>query len=200
MKPAEKDMDFAALLLLGANLPYGKAAPSKTLSMVLPRLSALGANLTACSRLYQTPCFPAGAGPDFVNAAVAVDWQGTPQELLQVLHQIETEFGRERNARWSARTLDLDLAAFGGLVLPDIDGWRRWAELDLDAQQAAAPDRLILPHPRLAERAFVLRPLADIAPDWVHPILGESVETLLGRLDPAEIAAIQPISDPDWPN
>lgn len=143
------------------------------------------------SRFYATPCFPAGAGPDYVNAAVAVQTTLTAPEVLAVLHGIEARFGRTRDRRWGGRTLDLDLIAMGDKVLPDLETWSHWYNLDANLQTTATPPTLILPHPRLQDRAFVLVPLMDVAPDWRHPVLGKTVADLTAALPAAAIAEVQ---------
>ncbi len=148
------------------------------------------------SRLYRTPAFPAGSGPDFINAAVAVNWSGTAQELLAELHRIERSFGRTRRTRWEARVLDLDLIAFGDQVRPDPETQAKWRDLDAGEAAKAAPEELILPHPRLAERSFVLLPFADIAPDWVHPLTGLSVAQMLAALPDGDFDGIDTVDPP----
>jgi 2-amino-4-hydroxy-6-hydroxymethyldihydropteridine diphosphokinase len=81
----------------------------------------------------------------------------------------------------------------GDLVLPDAATQARWRGLDAAAQRSLAPDRLILPHPRMQERAFVLVPLADVAPGWRHPVLGYSVEEMLGALPEAARTEVVPL-------
>ncbi len=147
-----------------------------------------GLQVSAVSRFYATPCFPAGAGPDYVNAAVAVHSPAAPDEILSRLHKIETAFGRSRDTRWGQRTLDLDLIAYDDLVRPDREGFDAWLALSPDEQKLAAPDRLVLPHPRIQDRAFVLVPICDIVPDWRHPVLGQSVRQMTSDL-PAETRA-----------
>lgn len=179
-----------ALIALGGNLPSVAGDPEATLRAALARLEQAGAHLEAVSQLYRTPCFPAGAGPDYVNAAARLRHDGKPMELLELLHQIEAEFGRERAARWGGRTLDLDLIAVGDQVLPDAATQARWQRLPLADQMRQAPDRLILPHPRMQDRAFVLVPLCDVASQWRHPVLGRSVAELTAALPPAERKAV----------
>ena len=99
--------------------------------------------------------------------------------------------GREREQRWGQRTLDLDLIAFDDLVLPDPQTHQRWRGLSLEQQIGTTPDTLVVPHPRVQDRAFVLVPLADIASDWVHPILGKTVKHLLEALPEADKTAVK---------
>ncbi len=112
------------------------------------------------------------------------------ETILAALHRIEARFGRARSERWGMRTLDLDLLAMGALVLPDAATAAHWRDLAPMDQIAATPDRLILPHPRIQDRAFVLVPLADVAPRWRHPSLGLTVAQMLRRLPPADRRAV----------
>ena len=181
------------LVALGANLSSCGCSLEQTLADAVLALANKGLLIRAVSRFFQTPCFPVGAGPDYVNAAVALQSTLSAGEILPILHAIEADFGRERVQRWGQRTLDLDLVASGDAVLPDRAGFDHWLLLDPALQAKAAPDRLVLPHPRVQDRAFVLVPLADIAPDWVHPVLGKSVARMLADLPHSELASVTPI-------
>ncbi|MEL7257228.1 MAG: 2-amino-4-hydroxy-6-hydroxymethyldihydropteridine diphosphokinase [Pseudomonadota bacterium] len=181
------------LIALGGNIPTFEGGPDHTLKQGLTSLARREVEVEDVSRFYATPCFPKGAGPDYVNAAAVLMSDHTPEMLMQVLHEVEAEFGRAREQRWGQRTLDLDLLAVGDQVLPNLKTHEIWRGLSLEDQMQMAPDRLVVPHPRLHERAFVLVPLADIAPDWHHPILGLSVHEMLAELPPDDVAEVVPL-------
>ncbi|MEH7827341.1 2-amino-4-hydroxy-6-hydroxymethyldihydropteridine diphosphokinase [Gemmobacter denitrificans] len=180
-----------ALVAIGGNLPFDDRPPVETLRSALAELDRAGLTPIRISSIYATPCFPAGAGPDYVNAAAEiVTGDRSPEQVLAELHRVEALFGRHRSSRWAGRTLDLDLIAFGEQILPDANELRRWIDLPSAEQAQRAPDRLILPHPRMQDRAFVLVPLADVVPDWRHPLTGLTVAAMLTALPELDRAAI----------
>jgi 2-amino-4-hydroxy-6-hydroxymethyldihydropteridine diphosphokinase len=158
------------LVGIGGNLASAEfGAPRETLSAALIALEAEGIQVTARSAWYRTEPVPRSDQPWFVNAVVSLRTQLEASELHAMLQMLETRFGRIRGEPNAARTLDLDLLDYRGRV-----------------SETAS---LVLPHPRLHQRAFVLVPLAEIAPYWHHPILGLTAEQLL-----AELAEKQPIA------
>ncbi len=188
MRLTEKQL----LVAFGTNQGFGDISPDALIAAALREIAAILDADIRPSGLFRTPCFPVGAGPDYVNAAALVTLQQarTPDQVLADLHAVEARFGRVRQTRWGARTLDIDLLAMGDVVLPDRQTHQHWRDLPADAQQRETPDRLILPHPRLQDRAFVLIPLADVAAGWRHPILGRSVEEMLDALPMADRAEV----------
>ncbi len=174
------------IVALGGNLPLDGRSPAETLRAAVATLSDRGVEVTARSYLYRTPAFPPGSGPDFANAVVQVRTALAPETVLTLLHEIEAAFGRVRDQRWGPRSLDLDLIALGDVILPDADTHAEWRALPPDAQGSRVPDRLILPHPRVQDRAFVLIPLAEAVPDWHHPVTGQSVAEMVAALPEAD--------------
>lgn len=182
-----------ALVALGSNQAADWGDPASCLTEAIARISPLAAGNLRISPFYRTPAFPAGAGPDFVNAAIAFSCTRPAEDLLAALHQIEAAAGRLRTIRWGQRVLDLDLIALGAQVCPDAQGQAHWRNLAPEAQQISAPPSLILPHPRMQDRGFVLIPLADIAPDWRHPLLNTTVAQMAAALPDSDRANIVPI-------
>lgn len=183
------------IIALGANEPGVDRTLKMTLGQAIQFIGEKGAVIRSASRFFQTPCFPVGAGPDYLNAVILISADWSAAQALAVLHDIEKDFGRERVQRWGQRTLDLDLLAYEDLVAPDLETYQQWRDLRVETQKLRAPDQLILPHPRLQDRAFVLVPMADVAPDWVHPVSGQSVSQMLAGLDRADIDQVVPLEN-----
>ena len=170
------------LIALGSNISLGKTLPLEIIERAIVELVKSDINLMSLSRFYETPAYPEGSGPNFINSAVKAEANYSSQEMLRKLHEIEEKFERQRNYRWAARTLDLDLIAMKGQVLPSNEVFQYWFDLSLSEQKAKIPSELILPHPRIQDRAFVLSPLLDIEPNWTHPILNKTVAQLYEEL------------------
>ena len=182
-----------ALIAVGSNQSLTQGQPAEVVRSALSCAAENGCVIRKTSRIFSTPSFPPGSGPDFANAVFSVDWDGSAPDLLAFLHGIEREFGRVRQERWAPRTLDLDIIGWGQNILPDRQTVEKWMGLGLEQQMARAPDTLILPHPRLQDRAFVLVPLMDVAPDWQHPLTGKTVREMVDALPKQDIEAIKPL-------
>lgn len=187
----------SCVIALGSNDNSVFGDARETVVTAARDVAAISRAPASCSQLYATPAFPAGTGPDYVNAAIAITSETPAAELLAALHRIEAAAGRVRATRWGQRTLDIDLIAYGAAIAPDIATYNHWRNLTLAEQTRSAPQELILPHPRLQDRAFVLVPLCDIAPDWVHPVLGKTARNLCADLPAADRAAVVPIGPLD---
>jgi len=169
MKNIEKNSEPGRIFLgIGANLtPDGFSGPREGCLAAIESLAEDGITVVAISPWYKTAPVPVSSQPWFQNAVVEIETDMAPEALLAVLHDRESRFGRIRMARNEARVLDIDILDFRGEVR---DG------------------NLVLPHPRLHERAFVLYPLADLAPEWHHPVTGTAIARLMAALDPGQVA------------
>jgi 2-amino-4-hydroxy-6-hydroxymethyldihydropteridine diphosphokinase len=164
------------LIALGSNLPGRSGAPMQNCLAALAALEKSGVRVVRRSRFYRSPAWPDPSQPSFVNAVAALETKLAPEALLAQLHEVERALGRVRTpgAQNAPRIIDLDLLDYDGRV-----------------NDTSPP---VLPHPRLQDRAFVLRPLADIAPDWRHPKSGRSIKDLLADLPKDAVA--EPIEAP----
>jgi len=171
---------FEILLGLGANLSSNVGSPLQTLQAAIEAMPAMGITPGRCSSFYQTAAIAPDAQPPYVNAVISVETAHSAADLLAQLHALEALFGRTRKQRWGSRSLDIDLLDYRGEVVP-LTGERAWGPAG-----GPGPRPLTLPHPMMAKRAFVLVPLAEIAPSWRHPVTGESAQTLLERLEAPE--------------
>ncbi len=160
-----------AAIALGANLGDTVATLNSAIAVIAQHPAI---TLISRSSWYQT----AAVGPpqpDYINGCIVIETELEPQELMTLLLTIEDQFGRVRQERWGARTLDLDLLLYGDRTL--------------------STPHLELPHPRMTIRAFVLVPLAEIAPAWIDPISGRSIEQLVQMVDCSEVQRFPRVTD-----
>jgi len=160
-------MTHTVYIALGSNLGDRPANLRAAVEALAPEVTVL-----AESRVYETPPWGYEDQPAFLNMAVKGETDLEPEALLAYLKQIETQLGREKTVRWGPRLIDLDILFYDDLVIES--------------------PPLVVPHPRLHERGFVLVPLADVAPEFVHPVLGKRVRELL---EGADVSGICPLPE-----
>ncbi len=150
-------LDDLIIVGLGGNLHPAGSSCRQVMAAVLAALPAAGVEVAARSRYWRSAAWPDAADPPFLNQVAIVRTPLGPEALLAALHRVEAAFGRRRERANAPRTIDLDLIAFG-------------RDIRLEPP--------VLPHPRAATRRFVMGPLCDIAPDWRHPLTGETASDL----------------------
>jgi 2-amino-4-hydroxy-6-hydroxymethyldihydropteridine diphosphokinase len=155
------NLDETVIVAMGGNLAFEGQGVQAVLQSAYDRLWKEGLEPVVRSRWWRSAAWPDPAEPPYLNAVALVRTRLEPPEVMASLRRIEAEFGRARSQPNAARTLDLDLIAYGRRVISE--------------------PGLIVPHPRAAGRLFVMGPLAEIAPDWRHPVLGETASALAER-------------------
>jgi len=155
---------MTVLIGIGSNLPSSRwGAPLATCEAALISLSHQGVDVGRRSRWYRSAPWPPSEQPWFVNGVAEVHTLLEPGELLEVMKGIEAQFGREKSVPNASRCIDLDLLIFHEKV-------------------SDPGDAILLPHPRMHERGFVLLPMAELIPNWRHPISGQTVKALIRAL------------------
>ena len=158
-----KIMSSRLFIGLGANLtPDGYASPREGCIAAVSALAEEGVHLSALSRWYESAPVPISDQPWYLNAVAEATTKLDAASTLAALHLIERRFGRIRTKRNAARVLDLDLLDFAGMINDS--------------------SNLALPHPRMHERAFVLLPLCELRPEWVHPVSGIAIQDLIAMI------------------
>lgn len=158
------------LVGLGANCPGPWGAPAETIAHALREIARAGVTVETISPFYETAAVGRAGQPAYINAVALIETHLPPEALLRVLKQTERHAGRRGGSPWGPRSLDMDILDYKGRV----ENWR--GRRPRFARAGARP--LILPHPWIEARPFVLRPLLDVAPDWRHPVTRQSARSL----------------------
>jgi len=157
-KNAKNGLNEIVVVAFGCSLPGRYVSREALLTAALASLPSRGLKLLQVSRCWSSAAWPDPSDPAYRNGVALVQTDLSPRDVLAVLHEVETEFGRVRGATNAPRTLDLDLIAYGRCKI--------------------SADDLCIPHPRAHERRFVMGPLAELTPEWLHPVLGRTAADL----------------------
>lgn len=194
-----------AFIALGSNQAVWRAgeglSPTDLVRLAAAYIDTLpGCELLAASGLYSSAPMGPGRQRPYINAVAAVDTRLSAIALMSHLHAIELSLLRKRSVAWQSRSIDLDLIDYDGLCLSGHAGWRRHAarswppKVSVQSQLLEQAQTLTVPHPRLHTRAFVLMPLAELCPSWVHPVFKVTVEQLIQRVSLAGLKRVGPFT------
>lgn len=176
-KSSRNPLHGPTIIGLGSNVREQLLTPSLFISEVVNSLVEYNIEISNVSRPWASYSWPNKCDPMYINAVLFASTSIGPEDLLKSLNHIENRFGRRRTVKNAPRTLDLDLIAYGDIIIKS--------------------EALTLPHPSAHERAFVMGPICDVDKDWVHPILGIDAKTLFQQANVGRDA--YPVEDDAWP-
>ena len=180
------------VVVLGSNLSSEFGNSAETLKKCVDEIrSDPSIELLLESNWYISSSILNKREPRYVNVGIRLSTNLKPKELLNFTADLEIKYGRKRQRRWEPRTCDIDILLCDQLILPSKLYFEKWLKLDFFQQKELSPDELILPHPRLQERAFFLKPLNDLQPDWTHPFLEMKAKEMLDSLPSNELENIE---------
>lgn len=161
------------ILAFGSNLPFKNNSPQDNIEKAYEVLSKNGIKILNKSSIYRSEAYPNKNDPEFCNSVVSVDTDLEPNVLLKIILKIEESFDRKRYVKNSPRTLDIDIICFDDIVLNE--------------------KNLIIPHPEMQNRLFVLLPIQEINKNWLHPVLSKSVTNIIKEFDQKALNTVKKI-------
>ncbi len=182
------------VIVLGSNLSSEFGNSAETLKKCVDEITS-NPDIKSIleSNWYISSSFLNAREPRYVNVGIRFSTKLQPIKLLDFTSGLENKYGRKRKERWGPRTCDIDILLCDQLILPSKLYFKKWLNLNLSDQIRLVPDELILPHPRLQERTFFLKPLNDLKPEWIHPFLKVKAKEMLDSLPPYELENIHRI-------
>ena len=168
-------------IAIGSNLETQNLSRLEVINNALGYFPQFNIFLIKVSSFWESRSYPDITQPNFINAVSEVHSDLNPYEILHELKTIEKKMGRKNNTRWGSRVLDLDIISAGSIILPNNFVFNKWLTMPLQKQIKNQPNELILPHPRIQDRLFVLNPLNEVAPHWTHPVFNKTPLELINR-------------------
>ena len=166
-------------IALGANINSSFGSPFETLKICIEKLETLNIKVNKISHWYESIAFPDPLDPPFINCCLNILTNYKPLELLDCFKKIEEDFGRKDEKRWKSRVCDIDILSQEQQISPNLSTFNFWYKMKLEKQKIKKPNKLIIPHPRIQDRDFVLIPLFDVAENWVHPVFKKNIKSML---------------------
>ena len=168
-------------IALGANINSSVGSPIETLKACIEKFEKKNISIKKMSNWYESEAFPNPLDPPFVNCCLSVETVFKPQELLNFFLRIEEVLGRKEKKRWGPRVCDIDILSQGQQILPNRSEFNYWYKMDFEIQKIKKPTELIIPHPRIQDRDFVLVPFCEIEENWFHPFLKKNIKKILNE-------------------